>query len=453
MGASPVDIFEELRFVWELFFGVLVFLVPLARAKAHAMVRLAAGLALFSVVSLGYFPMTGLLYAHGAPLQWAVLLWYLALTFGLLGYLRLCFEVKLGDVLFVGIAGYAAQHVVYVVVHEFLALWLLPQLTGELFWLYPLLSAGFTALWYLLLWCAFTPGLVQAEGLLMGQDTRAAVRMGVVLAALLNLTFGFQHLFHAAEGNRGPAVWMSLVACCVVLALQHETLRALLDNKEKHLLEQTLRDSSAHWEQSRELIDNVNRSVHDLKHVLAALEELPAGERRDYMNQTTAYVRDYEAKVFSSNEVLNTILSEKALMCERRNIAFSCSIGDVDLSFFSAPDLYALLGNVIDNAVEGVQKVADPQRRAISLAIKERAGVVLMSCDNPFEGNLVMEKGLPLTTKADRLRHGFGLRSVRLIAEKYDGLLSVAAQDQVFTVQLAVPVQNVPEARRNLPEA
>ncbi len=108
---------------------------------------------------------------------------------------------------------------------------------------------------------------------------------------------------------------------------------------------------------------------------------------------------------------------------------------------------------MIDNAVEGAEKVSDPQLRAISLAIKARAGMVMISCDNPYVGHLVMEDGLPATTKADRLSHGFGLRSVRLIAKKYGGSLSLGARDQVFTVLLAIPQQNVPKERRNLPEA
>lgn len=453
VGASPVDIFEELRFVWELYFGILVFLVPLARAKSRAVVRLAGGLAGFSAASLGYFWILDFVISKGGSTQLAVLFWYLTLTFSIVGYLRLCFEVSLPDVLFAGISGYAAQHVVYVVVHELLALWLLPQLTSTLFWLYPLLSVGFSLTWYFFLWKVFSPSLVQAAGDLTGQERWSGVRMSLILAALLGITFGFQHLFHVADANRLYAVWMSVLACCLVLAFQLETLRALLSNREKHMLEQTLRDSAAHWEHSRELIQNLNRSVHDLKHVLRSLESLPAKDREGYVNDTVAYVQSYESRVFSSDEVLNTILSEKALYCENHGISFSCSIGDVDLSFFSAPDLYALLGNVIDNAVEGVEKVDDQRLRAITLAIKVRAGMVMISCDNPYAGHLVMEDGLPATTKADRLSHGFGLRSVRMIAKKYGGSLSVGAHDQIFTVQLAIPQQNVPKAGRNLPES
>ena len=105
------------------------------------------------------------------------------------------------------------------------------------------------------------------------------------------------------------------------------------------------------------------------------------------------------------------------------------------------PDLYVLLGNTIDNAIEAVQRLSDPARRAITLQVQGRAGLVLITCDNPFEGSLRMRGGLPMTSKADALRHGFGLRSMRLIAEKYDGVLSVSTDDGVFTVQISIPAR------------
>ena len=439
LTVSSTELFEELRFVWEFLAGVLVFLVPLARGRSHLAARLVVVFLACSMLSLGYFPILSLA-GSNSFVRAAALGWYLFMTFAMMGCLKACFKIGITDLLFVGISGFAAQHVAYAVIHELLALWLWTDLTGRDFFLYPLLSEAFCVLWYLLLYRIFSPRLKLFGGHVLEPGAQSAARMAVLLCVLLGCSFGFQHFFNIYEGNRLTAVWMDLLVQGLVLGLQYDTLRSIQASRESQVLTQMLREGEKHWEFSSELIENVNRTVHDLKHTLRALEELPEDQRGEFVSQTADYINKYQMLVYSQNEVLNTVLSEKAFQCERNNVAFSCSIGHVDVDFISAPDLCVLLGNVVDNAVEAVQRIGDAERRAVSLAIKQQAGMLLITCDNPYEGRLKMSGGLPLTSKADRLRHGYGLKSVRVIAEKYNGTLSVGGENGVFTVQIVLQV-------------
>lgn len=434
---SAVDVFEELRFVWELYAAVALFLMALSPSR-NALPRLALGLAGFSVLSMGYFPWLGFVTKTSPEALILVGLWYVALTFLMTLYLRWCFSTSLSDALYAGIVGYAAQHVVYVLVHELLALWLWPALTSVLP-LYVLVSLVVCAVWYGILYLTFFRKLGLAEGSLLANDTFDVLVTATLLCVQLSLAFGFQHLFHSYGENRAHAVWMSALVCLMVLGLQYANFQAVMANRERATTEQMLREAARRGDLSRDLIENVNRTIHDLKHTMRALEQMPSAGRDDFLNQTTEYIERYETLVYSENEVLNTLLSEKALLCESRGIHFSCALAQVDLGFLSMPDLYVLLGNLVDNAIEGVSALSDPARRAISLQFQSRAGLVLISCDNPFEGDLTMRGGLPVTTKGDEVSHGLGLKSVRLIVERYAGSLTVGAKDQVFTVQIALP--------------
>lgn len=437
--STGTAIFEELRFVWEYLAGVLIFVVPLAPGRSHLVARLAAAFLGCSVLALGYFPLMS--WATGLQLQRVfALVWYVVMTFSMMACLRACFKIGLTDLLFVGISGYAAQHVTYAVVHELLALWVWTDLTGRDFGCYVLISEAFCALWYLLLYRIFAPRLAFFGGHVMEPGRQSAARMAALLCVLLACSFGFQHFFNIYEGNRATAVWMDLLVQGLVLGLQYDTLRSIQSGRENQVLSQMLREGEQHWRFSSGLIENVNRTVHDLKHTLKALEQLPEAERGEFVTQTADYINKYQMLVYSQNEVLNTILSEKAFLCERDEVPFSCSIGQVDLGFISAPDLCVLLGNVIDNAVEASLRIADAQSRAVSLAIKQQAGMLLITCDNPYEGELKMAGSLPMTSKADALRHGYGLKSVRAIAQKYDGTLFVGGENGVFTVQIVLPV-------------
>ena len=437
---TPVAAFEELRFVWELFAAQALFLMSFAPRREHVVGRLAAGVALFSALSQCYFAWRWAFGELVGVFPVVVALWYVLLTLLMMAYLRWCFDVSYADTLYVGIISYAAQHVIYVLVHEALALWLWPALTARL-GLYVVVSAVASSLWYWLLYWGLSRRLSLAGGRILEGGRRDVVLMTGLLVAFLCCTFGFQHLFTTLSGARPTVVWMTVLVCLMVLGLQYANFQAALMGRERAATEQMLLEGARHWNLSRELMDNVNRSVHDLKHALRALEQLPVERRGEFVNDTTAYIRGYESLVYSDNEVLNTVLSEKALLCERRGIAFSCTVGTVDVGFVSTPDLYVLLGNVVDNAIEAVERVSDASRRAITLQVQGQAGLVLITCDNPFEGELRMSGGLPMTSKPDVLRHGFGLKSIRLIAEKYGGVLSVSAEDGVFTAQVAIPAR------------
>lgn len=62
---------------------------------------------------------------------------------------------------------------------------------------------------------------------------------------------------------------------------------------------------------------------------------------------------------------------------------------------------------------------------------------VTITVKNTFEGAVVFAPdGLPVTTKEDTDFHGFGMKSIRMIVEKYKGNLSISAKDGVFKVNI-----------------
>ena len=202
-----------------------------------------------------------------------------------------------------------------------------------------------------------------------------------------------------------------------------------------------LRDSERYYTHSKELIDLINRTCHDLKHQLQALRQVSDEERQQFIEATNQNIQLYHQLVNTDSEVLNTILAEKSLYCSNRRIRLSCAIDSVRLDFVSVPDLYTILGNAIDNAIECVSQLADAEKRVISLTIQSRNSFVSIQTNNYCPGPLALREGLPMTTKSDTVRHGFGLKSIRYLAEKYGGSMCVEEKDHVFTLQVMLPIQ------------
>lgn len=121
-----------------------------------------------------------------------------------------------------------------------------------------------------------------------------------------------------------------------------------------------------------------------------------------------------------------------------------------ELSFLSPDDVYSLFGNVLDNAIDAVSEIVDVQKRIIEIVVERRGDLVYCSASNYFEGELKMSDGLPRTTKRGKPGfHGYGMKSIRLIVQKYGGSVEVSVENNIFTLvfYLVSPHQNSPESK------
>ena len=161
----------------------------------------------------------------------------------------------------------------------------------------------------------------------------------------------------------------------------------------------------------------------------------------EYIREAQNSIDFYRHLIYTDNEALNTILAEKGLFCQEKGIDFGCAVDDVDLSFIRLPDLYALLGNAIDNAIEYVETQDDPTLRTISMRIERKALFIGIQVTNPYTGEPLSLDELPHTHKADAADHGFGMRSIRFLAEKYGGTMEYSTADRLFTLQILLPMR------------
>ena len=65
---------------------------------------------------------------------------------------------------------------------------------------------------------------------------------------------------------------------------------------------------------------------------------------------------------------------------------------------------------------------------------------VLIRVENYLEESLRFANGLPVTTKGGRDEHGFGLKSIRYLAQKYGGSMMAAVEEQWFILKVMLPL-------------
>lgn len=209
---------------------------------------------------------------------------------------------------------------------------------------------------------------------------------------------------------------------------------------EVEAMNRMLRSQHEQYLQSKRNIDVVNRKYHDLKHYINAIRaERNPEAQAGYLDQLEDSIKGYETQVETGNTVLDTILTTKSALCAEHGITLTCVADGTSLAFMDAMDLSALVGNALDNAIESAVGLADPERRLIRVAVFAQDSFVMMRFENYYEGELELDDGLPRTTKGDTAYHGYGLRNMRQVAERYGGSLTVRAEDDWFVVRALIP--------------
>ena len=109
------------------------------------------------------------------------------------------------------------------------------------------------------------------------------------------------------------------------------------------------------------------------------------------------------------------------------------------VDFIDAMELAALFGNALDNAIEAELKVAEPEKRIIKVSIFTQDAFVMIRIENYCPWPVTFANGLPVTTKADRSRHGYGTASMLSIVEQYDGSLTMSVEDDWYVMRALIP--------------
>lgn len=202
------------------------------------------------------------------------------------------------------------------------------------------------------------------------------------------------------------------------------------------------------YEQYKLAVDNselLRKEMHDMKHYLAALKGEENPERRNEvladMEQSIAI---QEAFMNTGNQVLDVILTTKSLQCEKQKIMLTAMIDGDSLSGIHVKDLCSLFGNILDNAIEAAIQVHDEEKRLISLSVKRKNQFIIVECENYSENPIDIEptRALPGTTKKDKIRHGYGLKSIQKVAEKYGGTMLIESKEGWFKLRVLLSSNN-----------
>ena len=359
---------------------------------------------------------------------------------------RFCFGAGWRGCVFCTVAGYSVQHLASVcydmalTIAGFSCSTQVYSIAPARF--DPIPAAIFLEVYALVYWALYQ---LFARRMKKGEDMdiqRPSLLVLVALTVLVEIVLNAVVIYHKYE-NLDLVYYLAASLANVVCSLSVlVVLFSLLFQKsleaELEVVYQMWRQEQKQYEISKQTIDLINVKCHDMKHQIRAISRQAAIDPAA-LEEMESVISIYGTIVKTGSQALDIILAEKNLYCQKNGVTISCIADGAKLDFMTDSDIYSLFGNLLDNAIRSVTAL-EPDKRVISFSVRAERAFLSINSHNYYGGEVRMERGLPVSNQAETGYHGFGVKSMALIVEKYGGTISFHAKSQVFNVNILFPL-------------
>ena len=220
--------------------------------------------------------------------------------------------------------------------------------------------------------------------------------------------------------------------------------RSLSEKQEIQSAQTALQQKLASTESQISLLNEANIQTavyrHDMRHQLIMLDGLLSNgnieQARDYVKAVMTDLNAITPKRFCENETINLLCSSYESKAQHLGVQLSISVilpKDLPLS---DTELCSVVSNGLENALLAASHPA-LMEKWVEFYCEIRQNKLLLQIKNPYTGQVVMQNGLPVST---RNGHGYGCYSIHTIAQRNGGLCSFDANSGLFTLRLVFPL-------------
>lgn len=187
-----------------------------------------------------------------------------------------------------------------------------------------------------------------------------------------------------------------------------------------------------------DIVEDLRSLRHDMNNHLGILLnflEIHAYQNAlDYLRSILTDLKIANQYVFTENQMLSVLLNTKISRATALRIPIDTTIL-VHKIPLEDKDLCAIIGNLLDNAIEAAEKAEQP---SISFSMQKEEDGLIIRCDNSFSKTPIFENGKLVTCKENKTLHGIGTQNIRSAAERYGGTVTFTF-DSFFHACVTIP--------------
>ena len=233
---------------------------------------------------------------------------------------------------------------------------------------------------------------------------------------------------------------MSILVFHIGKNYEMEKELAELKSQQAMLLERDYTALNKAYEVNAKLFHDFHNHIGALYHLLSAGKQQ---EALWYLEELKAPVQGIAENLWTGDETLDYLINSKSKAAEDRDISLQVMVEFPRHTNLKSADLCAILGNLLDNAIEAADKVPKGGERFIRLNIRRIHQMLVIKVENSYNALPVKKDGALVTSKEDNGLHGWGIKRARTAAEKYEGTVHTSYSGGTFSAVATLCFQGV----------
>ena len=246
-----------------------------------------------------------------------------------------------------------------------------------------------------------------------------------------------------AMGRRELQGSKSLVSMSVVIAILIFVMilwvknRILQEENNTLVMEEQLQHQK--YCEMIEVMEQNQELIHDTKHHFLIVQEYLKNEEYEnlqkYVKQISDEFQRTVPKVYTGIKILDFILEQKRVVAQKSGIRYEIDTMLLTGIPTTEQETCALFGNLLDNAIEACCLV-ETEEKWIEIQIQQINQLLSIEVINTFETPCIRKQGVFETIKEERSVHGYGIKSMRRIVDKYQGIITYEEKEKIFTTKI-----------------
>lgn len=268
--------------------------------------------------------------------------------------------------------------------------------------------------------------------------------ISIPLISIAGILLMFQELAETAKTiayttviTRFAVLICILFINCVTFYLFDNVVKYMHRTADAQLLKKQIQLQDRFYKRLESSQTEIRKIRHDMRHRLEAIcIQLNEKDYAAAQDDLSAMLNEVEIQkiVDSGNPQLDAILNLKLSEARQAGIKVQAKVFVASGLHLTFSDLCVLIGNAFDNAIEACQKIQSG-RKSISLQMSSVNQALFISILNTLPDSSTADSQ---SGKKDAENHGFGLKSIRYIAEKYNGTVQIQTKGQIFRLEIVL---------------
>lgn len=265
----------------------------------------------------------------------------------------------------------------------------------------------------------------------------------IALTAVISMVITI-NMFLVINGNNYKFIYINItlifIVCIVSIYIFNKMVNVMSENARQRILIKQSEYYEKKIEADRKNINDTRKIKHDMKNHMYAIKNMAKNNMSKdiitYTNDILGKIEGEKVYINTGNYLIDGILNVKFEEIKNQGIDFKYDVKIPEGIKLPEFEVITILGNLLDNAIEGVKSIKD--NGYIEVFISYKDSNLLIKIVNTFDGLVIKDNKGFISRKGEKAYHGIGLENVREQVEKSNGYMNIDTGNCMFTVDLFI---------------